>query len=46
VEGMTSAGVGGMVKPAISAATKTAQANKVKAVAVKVKVKIKKKTNA
>jgi hypothetical protein len=43
MEGMTSGGLGGLTKPAISAATKTAQADKVKAVSMKVKVKIKKK---
>lgn len=43
MEGETSSGLGGLVKPAIKAATKTAQANKVKAVSMKVKVKIKKK---
>lgn len=40
---MTSAGVGGLTKPAISAATKVARADKVKQVKMKVKVSIKKK---
>ena len=43
MEGMTSSGLGSLVRPAISAARKTAQADKVKSVAMKVKVKIKKK---
>ena len=43
MEGMTSSGVGGLTKPAISAATKVAQASKVKQVKMKVKVSIKKK---
>ena len=42
MEGMTSSGVGGITKPAISAATKMAQADKVKKVKMSVKVKIKK----
>lgn len=41
--GVTSAGVGGLTKPAISAARKTAQADKVKAVSVKIKIKKKMK---
>lgn len=44
MEGMTSSGVGGITKPAISAATKMAQADKVKKVKMAVKVKIKKST--
>ena len=47
MQGVTSSGYGSamprVVKPAIAAATKTAQANKVKAVSLKVKVKLKKK---
>ena len=43
MEGVTSSGIGGITKPAISAARKTAQAGKVKAVSLKVKVKLKKK---
>jgi len=43
MEGMTSSGMQPLVKPAISAATKVAQANKVKQVKAKVKVSIKKK---
>ena len=43
MQGVTSGGLGSLVKPAITAATKTAQADKVKAVKVKVGVKIKKK---
>ena len=42
-EGVTSSGIGGIAKPAIKAATKTAQAAKVKAVKLKVKGSIKKK---
>lgn len=42
MEGITSAGVGGLTKPAISAATKVAQADKVKKVKLAVKVKVKK----
>jgi hypothetical protein len=42
VEGVTSSGIGGLTKPVITAATKTAQASKVKKVSMKVKVKIKK----
>lgn len=41
--GVTSSGIGGLTKPAIKAAAKTAQADKVKAVKLKVKVGIKKK---
>lgn len=43
MEGLTSSGIGGLVKPAVSAAQKTAKADKVKAVKLKVKVAIKKK---
>ena len=45
MEGVTSSGIGGIAKPAISTAKKIAQAGKVKAVKVKLKasVKIKKK---
>lgn len=43
MQGVTSAGLGALVKPAINAAQKTAQADKVKQVSAKVKVKIKKK---
>jgi len=42
-EGVTSSGIGGLAKPAIKAATKASQADKVKAVKVKLAVKIKKK---
>jgi hypothetical protein len=41
--GVTSSGIGGLTRPAIKAATKTAQADKVKAVKLAVKVKLKKK---
>lgn len=41
--GVTSSGIGGLVKPAIKATSKAAQADKVKAASLKVKVKIKKK---
>lgn len=40
---MTSSGLSGLVKPAVSAAQKTARADKVKQVKMKVKVSIKKK---
>jgi len=43
MEGVTSGGIGAITRPAIDAATKTAQAGKVKAVKMSVKVKIKKK---
>lgn len=43
MQGVTSAGLGSLTKPAISAATKTAQADKVKSVKMSVKVKLKKK---
>lgn len=46
MEGMTSSGVGSITKPAISAATKVAQADKVKAVKLKVAVKLKKKVKS
>jgi hypothetical protein len=39
----TSIGVGGLVRPAIKAATKTAQADNIKKVKMSVKVKIAKK---
>jgi hypothetical protein len=41
LSGTTSAGVGGLVRPAISAATKVAQADRVKAAKVKMKVSVK-----
>jgi hypothetical protein len=41
--GVTSSGLSGLARPAIKAATKTAQADKVKAVKLKLKVGIKKK---
>lgn len=44
MESVTSSGIGGLTKPAISAARKTAQAAKVKQVKLKVKVSIKKKS--
>lgn len=45
-QGMTSSGLGSLARPAISAARKAAQADKVKSVALKVKVKLKKKVAA
>jgi hypothetical protein len=43
MEGVTSAGLSGITRPTIKAASKAAQAEKVKAVKMKVKVSIKKK---
>jgi hypothetical protein len=43
MEGMTSSGLGSLVRPALNKAASVAKADKVKAIKVKAKVSIKKK---